>query len=69
MNKMSEALPILKRALVLVKHAQLREQSPGDNAAEVKEAMASAAALAAEAAGLLGHKPAKKKAPAKKAAK
>ena len=69
-QKMVDAMPVLKRALAMLRHAQLLEQQPGETGKEAKAAKKVAAEIAADAAKILGYKaPTKKKAPAKKADK
>ena len=67
-SKMVQAMPILKRALAMLRQAQLLEQQPGDTKQASKDAKKVAAEIAAEAASVLGHKAPAKKAPAKKKA-
>jgi len=69
-QKMVDAMPVLKRALAMLRHAQLLEGQPGDTKQASKDAKKVAAEIAAEASKILGYKaPAKKKAAPKKAAK
>lgn len=67
-SKMVEAMPVLKRAFAMLRHAQLLEQQPGDTKQASKDAKKVAAEFAAEAASMLGYKAPAKKAPAKKKA-